>query len=450
MSEHVISDIQALAPLTGDDNKFLCQYFDTIKDNQTDVRSLNEALKGIGRILKRCFDMDCDFTILDTRLDNDFFGFHIYPALNTLSSIVGIMNMDNKDLSERFALDRGNKIRENWRQNTQWHIDLDAKLFFAPSIRFTPREIVALLIYEIEKRVFSFDTVISVYNTLATLLYKLDYRTKAIICAPAAQAFLVIPFLQACGYTSYTSTPNSESLLSLLPELGNDYRTAITKIATRYSSGLIDPLASELNQKLSYTFSWMSEGLVGLKYTLHDVKKALEDAILAEKSYYVKNALVSIYNCFCYYDKTGIIAEAHLPQVPPLYLEVQDKSKMKKFQAKLQYAAEAAESQLLDSLGRCKKVTQEEIDVLRIEIEKIETVDDKIYLLEKVYNKLAIVNNALDLIGDKDTKGRVRDSKEKLLKQKEDLLEIRELVMAKKITPEHYGLYIKYPAGYEG
>jgi hypothetical protein len=60
------------------------------------------------------------------------------------------------------------------------------------------------------------------------------------------------------------------------------------------------------------------------------------------------------------------------------------------------------------------------------------------------------VNNALDLIGDKDTKGRVRDSKEKLLKQKEDLLEIRELVMAKKITPEHYGLYIKYPAGYEG
>jgi hypothetical protein len=70
--------------------------------------------------------------------------------------------------------------------------------------------------------------------------------------------------------------------------------------------------------------------------------------------------------------------------------------------------------------------------------------------MEKVYDKLNIVEYALALIGDRDTKGKVRDSKTVLLKQKEQLLEIRELIINRRISPERYGLFVKYPAGYEG
>lgn len=454
MSINVISDINGLGP-SGDNNKALCQQFDTIKDNQTNATVCTQALDSVGNILKRCFDMNCTFTILDTRLDTDFFGFHIYPALRTLNNIAHeLWSYDESPRQYDQYGDTSDKksdiLKELWQNNREWHIDIDAKLFFNPSIRFTPREIVALLFYEIEKRVFSFETMSVVVRAITNLLYKLDYRTFQIVKSKAATAFLVIPFLQACSYTSFNSEPAQESLMCLIPELGSDYRSAISKIGTKYTSDVINPIAADLVQKLSYTFSWMSEGLAGLKYTLHDIKKALEDAIRAEKSFYVKKILIDIYNLFCDYDRTGIIAEAHVPQVSPKYLEVKADTKMRNFRQALEAAADNSEAQLLDSLGRCKKVSQEEIDVLRIEVEKIESVDDKIYLLEKVYNKLAIINNALDLIGDKETKGRVRDSKDKLLKQKDELMEIRELLIAKKITPEHYGLYIKYPAGYEG
>ena len=95
-------------------------------------------------------------------------------------------------------------------------------------------------------------------------------------------------------------------------------------------------------------------------------------------------------------------------------------------------------------------IIQEEIDVLRLEVEKIECVDDKIYYMEKVYDKLAIVDNALTMLNNNDTKNLVRDSKAKLMKQKEQLMIIRDIIINKKISPERYGLFIKYPAGYEG
>ena len=125
---------------------------------------------------------------------------------------------------------------------------------------------------------------------------------------------------------------------------------------------------------------------------------------------------------------------------------------MTKFCKKLQAVAEEAQSQLLDKLGRCKKVSQEEIDILRLEVDKIRSVDDMIYYMEKVYDKLSIVNYALTLIGDKYTKGKVKDSKEKLEKQRDALMEIREMIIAKRIAPERYGLFVKtqVPEEYRG
>ena len=70
--------------------------------------------------------------------------------------------------------------------------------------------------------------------------------------------------------------------------------------------------------------------------------------------------------------------------------------------------------------------------------------------MEKVYDKLAIVDNALTMLNNNDTKNLVRDSKAKLMKQKEQLMIIRDIIINKKISPERYGLFIKYPAGYEG
>ena len=46
--------------------------------------------------------------------------------------------------------------------------------------------------------------------------------------------------------------------------------------------------------------------------------------------------------------------------------------------------------------------------------------------------------------------GKLRDTKATLLNQKEQLLQIREAIIAKQIVKQKLGLWVKYPEGYEG
>ena len=159
--------------------------------------------------------------------------------------------------------------------------------------------------------------------------------------------------------------------------------------------------------------------------------------------------LTSILNQFSNYDLQNAVNESYQIETPASK-KLKEAQVIHDIQKKFDKVVEAAEGTLVDKLGRCKRVTQEEIDVLRIEIEKIETVDDKVYYMEKVYDKLNIVQYALDLIGNHMGNGKVRDTKATLLNQKEQLLQIREAIIAKQIVKQKLRLWVKYPEGYEG
>lgn len=453
MSQNLATDIKSLTPGIGEDHKYLCENIDIIKANQTNPSACNEALKTISRIIQRCFNIKTTITILDTVNDNDFFGIDIYPDFQNVRDIVDLACDDNT--SQELILNGVEfenpmeAAKETWRNVSEWHIDLDAKVFFSYSQRFTPREIVSMIIYEIEKVCFSFEVMHIVYRSIKHMMLNIDYRTQSISKSSLCRNFYIIPFIQACGYVNFKSELPEESLIKMIPQMETDYLSFVTKLSTQFTTRIIDKPSYELKQELSYILTWIIEAVNDLKYHMYFLKKSLEEQITAEKSMYVKNLLTSIYKQFANYDGMKFVNESYLPNTP--YRDkLKEQLALKNFYNKLQAVGEASQAQLLDKLGRCKRVTQEEIDVLRLEIEKINCVDDKVYYMEKVYDKLAIVNYALDLIGEKETKGKVRDSKDKLLKQKEQLLQIREMIMAKKISPERYGLFIKYPAGYEG
>ena len=451
-----MSSIEALTPVTGAEYKYLCENIDIIKENKTNTYVINNALKSIGNILSRCFDMKVTTTILDTLSDNEFTAISIYPEFKDIRTIVGITcgDMDpivvdgNEYESPREA------IKQVWMNNNDWHIDFDGKIFYDLSHRFTTREIAALLIYQIENTVFCTYKVETVYRCIKHMILNIDYRTNCIAKSSLCRNFFIIPFIQACGFVNFRSELEDESLFNKVESLHRDYLSALTKITTYYSSSLINKPSYELKDRVSYILTWVFEAINDLKYSMLILKKSLKEQIAAEKSFYVKNLLVTIFNQFEFNDFSDVVAESttmrFANQVPKEAIEAMEMQKLTKYWNSLQAVGESAESKLLDNLGRCKRVTQEEIDVLRLEVEKIECVDDKIYYMEKVYDKLAIIDNALSLIGDNDTKGMVRDTKARLLKQKEQLMMIRDIIINKKISPERYGLFIKYPAGYEG
>ena len=104
---------------------------------------------------------------------------------------------------------------------------------------------------------------------------------------------------------------------------------------------------------------------------------------------------------------------------------------------------------LFDKYGKLKRLNQSDLDVLTIEISKIENEDDKIYVLDRIYDELDLINAGLDLLqtGSKD---RVPVSKDTLMGFKTQLEKMRKQVLDIQIKPKNYGLFIKYPKGFEG
>lgn len=96
-----------------------------------------------------------------------------------------------------------------------------------------------------------------------------------------------------------------------------------------------------------------------------------------------------------------------------------------------------------------KIVTDRDIALLMVESDAIETYDDKSFVLNSIFDYIEILQkNEAKLL--KKTKGDVStvlNPYEQKIKQLQDL---KVKVMAKKIDPPTYGVYIKYPEGYEG
>lgn len=104
----------------------------------------------------------------------------------------------------------------------------------------------------------------------------------------------------------------------------------------------------------------------------------------------------------------------------------------------------------LDEQGYCKVVSQKDVDLIRVNVDDIESTTDKEYLLEKLYRYIDIVNAALEMLGDPKTATKVKQKREELLQLQESLQEARHAIMEFRIQPKTYGLYVKYPRGYEG
>lgn len=85
--------------------------------------------------------------------------------------------------------------------------------------------------------------------------------------------------------------------------------------------------------------------------------------------------------------------------------------------------------------------------MIRIKIEDMDSTEDKTFLLEKLYRHI----NAIDAeLKGCHTKTNKDERYEDLLHLKEDAQVIRRLILDFQLPSDHYGLFIRYPKGYEG
>jgi len=94
------------------------------------------------------------------------------------------------------------------------------------------------------------------------------------------------------------------------------------------------------------------------------------------------------------------------------------------------------------------RVTQKDLDLIRIEAEDVKTHDDKYFLMEKLHKYIEALDAQVDAL-DYDSSVPAKE-REKLLSLQRYSQEVRQFIMSRPIGPRRYGLFVEYPEGYEG
>lgn len=437
---HIQFDIGKLTEL--DDYKYMINDIGEVI-NSSDPDVMNTALERIGRILKRLFCINADISIIDQEAA-PFFGISIYPDFTGIQKIV-----------EEILTNQSSDVIDTWSSTTNWVIEIDSKLMFNKTNSFSREEIAILLLYRIEQTIFNYELPERITEIIRVSLTSLDYRNNAIVRSKVCRFLYMIPFMIACGYVNYPQQPPEESMITKGSGASMEiYSSAWKRILTNYGmANLLDRDAKELEGTIQYVLNWIYESVNDMKYSTRTLRHNLQKYIAAVGSNYVGFILKKIFVKFTTVSNKIAALESmnpanDSPKAKLLYEKMIDAHWAEVYK----YAAESRELEedFIDRHGMVRKVDDKEIDIIRIRIDNIESTDDKIYLIERIYKFSNIVEYALELLNDPAMSHRVRMSRSALMRQKSELDSLKKLVVSVKIPAKRYGVFIKYPVGYKG
>lgn len=405
-------------------------------------QEIHESLVHISKSLKRLFNISTTISIVD-QSDRKFSGISIYPSYQCVDRIVNDILTGNKM----------DNVIEHWLHSDDWVIEIDSKLLVKRETMFNGAELALLLIYQIDRVIFNYTLPQRVTEIIRVTLADLDYRNNAVARSSVCRDLYTIPFMIASGFVNYKQQLPPESIISIAGRKAIQlYQRVWTSILTTF--GMVEQMNrsdEELYATIQYSLNWIFEAVNDMKYSTRTLRLNLQRFTTAIDSNYIKQIMKKI---FLRFTKVGnsIAALESLKTITPKMEAMQEKMLDEHWKGVYKAITEGQElvGEFIDSKGFVKKVDNKEIDIIALQIENIETVDDKIYLIERVYKFLSIVNYSLSLLDDSNMAKRVRVSRTTLERQQSELEELRQRIKSVKVSPKRYGIYIKYPVGYEG
>ena len=437
---HIQFDIAKFTDM--DDFKYLVNDIGEVI-NSSDPETMNTALERISRILKRLFCIDTDISIIDQE-SAPFFGVSVYPDFTGIQKIV-----------EEIMTNQSSDVIDTWSSTTNWVIELDSKLMFNKTNSFSREEIAILLFYRIEQTLFNYNLPEKITEIIRVSLTSLDYRNNAIVRSKVCRFLYMIPFMIACGYVNYPQQPDEESMITKGTGTAMAiYSSAWKRILTNYGmTNLLDRDSKELDGTIQYVLNWIYESVNDMKYSTRTLRHNLQKYISAVGSNYIGFILKKIFVKFTTVsNKIAALENVNCNPNTPKAVALHEKMIDEHWANVYKYISEAKDinDEFIDKNGMVRKVDDREIDIIRIRIDNIESTDDKIYLIERIYKFASIVDYSLELLSDPAMSHRVRMSKSALLRQKSELDNLRKLVVSVRIPDKRYGVFIKYPVGYKG
>lgn len=437
-----------------EDFKYIEECLTRIK-NHDDV---DENLNRIERALHRAFELNFKVTIARNEA-NDFFAVNVFPGMQFIHSFPRLMA---KSLIER--LDRDEKvddstiIAEEWASCKVWWIELDHNMIYSNTISYSPADIMSALLYELVRIVYTDTVPRLVFERFRYAVNDTNRLVRALFQNTKIQMLMVLAVAECCQSKMFSKISEDANntctpMCNILTSMGyiDDYNRLVTKfISDGKTTELVYKTHIDVSKDIKVIFIWIINMIKELEFNKKHLRDAIESETIRASSDVVKTILSAINSEFF---------EGVTDSYRYLLSEQWNAKPVDKYAGLLAFdnivkscnrIMTEAVSSVFDKNGKLKKISQLDIDIIAVDVDRIETHDDKIYVLDKIYDKLQICEAGLDYIESGDSGNKVKQSKQTLLSMKKQLEDLRRMTLATRIIDKEYGVFIKYPKGYEG
>lgn len=362
----------------------------------------------------------------------------IYPDIHELDQKL-------KDLVKIMDDPRSNNMDyiKEWSDINKWVLEIDARIFLkqSPICIRTGGEFVGILCHEIGHVMIE-----DPYNII--MVYKkqkarMDKFNKLASSKSKIVGRLLMPlFINTSSFRIVKKGSDIQKEIAADGYVPNEYRGDLLS----YIEDCImkDPKSSELIS--SYT-TYQTDLEMGVKFS-NDSMNMMRGRIEM-----LKSQLTAQYNGCCtgstYHKELmkflGKSIGGYDPETGKTNATVES-IVQSRFSADMEACQEAATAALEST-----KVTDRDLSILEVECEDVSTTEDKIYLIHTIYDYIEAIQKE-----NSEKLKKMKDPKLKEFLKNDARLErlnlCRKLVMNKHTTDvgDRYGLFIKYPKGYEG
>jgi hypothetical protein len=414
-------------------------FIDLVKAFEHVSMNRPEGFAELSTFMREKFGVNAKFSVIPSASEYKFYGFRGFPAA--------------MQLNKNTMLD--------WGSISDWIIELDDKLVHDYSKRINPKDMAVLFLYWIEnnlsnlsliQRVVMIEKEVFCEGKVDESIIEFLYGDKPNV---HAAKIVAIPRLYRCFWVNFNTRLRNESMLTSYLEAS--YMSAVNKLIGAYGTfGLINRKIEEFDSAVRGIVYWVFESVNDLKYSTFRFKKNLKTHMVGCTSPTAIKYMKQVYAGFTsevthvFAEESAIFDALHPRPKTPERIALEEANIEQYWKRQLKIAQESTDFKYIDDKGFAKPVDARELDEIRVGIQDIDSVEDKVFLLERLHEQLGRLDNALSMLEDKKLAHKVKQTKSELLKKRDDMELIRQLIFKAPVGKMRYGLFIKYPQGYEG
>ena len=352
----------------------------------------------------------------------------VYPDRNTIDKVIEavLKNEDEK------------VIQKLWESNKKWTIEIDPGTIIGKYGDLSDKELTSLLLHEVGHIVFTN----SLPNKIATIfkyeIAKTNIYNKALLKNKLFRTILSFPILDACINDTKRSRKDIHEEVkadAFVKKVG--YQKELTSSLTKLINLMDASADTSVQNKMKNS--------VGFSVQTLDDFRTRRDKL-------AKNNLLALRES---------CGSPYVNEILDEFIETvfEDGANFAPGR-KVEYMQERADMLIDDVLTteaffglgkkKLKRIDPADIDYIRVKLEGVNSVNDKMMLISYLHSKLDIVQYYISLLTNPKTAKKVScpHTLSELQAMEKDLIAIRELVLNKRL-PEKNKYVISYPAGYE-